>query len=208
MKLGAAKYSKSSDRDIWAAAVKAETISVMDNGSDDQFTSTGVYREMASILVRDGALQIGAYTVSHLPTFQVLLNGQIDSAGTFLVKEALAKTTHRGGASSFEIIRADKGKRIPPIVALAGAVNQESGEDCFKYFRVWGPAGPIRKGRRGRCSETEIRLLAMYAAYSTRRSTWCWPIEHRRAGRSFRGHAIGYSGSPTIGRCRTSALVQ
>jgi hypothetical protein len=102
--------------------LKAETISVLD--SDDQFTSPGVYREMASILLRDRALQIGAYTVSHLPTFQGFLNGQIDAAWTFLVKEALAKKILRGGASIFEIILGDKWKRGPSIVAFVEAVRR------------------------------------------------------------------------------------
>jgi hypothetical protein len=56
--------------------VKAETIPVMD--SDEQFTPPGVVREMAGRLLREGALQMGAYTVAHVPTFQGFLNGQID----------------------------------------------------------------------------------------------------------------------------------
>jgi hypothetical protein len=92
-KIRSTKYSKSPDRDIWAAAVKPETISVVD--SDAKFTSAGVYRYMARMLLRDDALQIGAYTVSHHPTFQGFLNEQIDSDGTFLTKAALAAITHR-----------------------------------------------------------------------------------------------------------------
>jgi hypothetical protein len=54
-----------------------------------------VYREMPSIFLRDGALQIGTYTVSHPPTFIGFLNRQIDLAAAFLVKEASAKAILR-----------------------------------------------------------------------------------------------------------------
>jgi hypothetical protein len=62
MKLASAKYAMHPDRDPFAGVVKAETISVLD--SDGQFTSPEVVREMARILLRDGALQIGPYTGS------------------------------------------------------------------------------------------------------------------------------------------------
>jgi hypothetical protein len=61
------------------------------------------------------------------------------------------------------MIPAQQWKRVPAIVAIARAVNDQYGKDRFNCFRVWGPAGVVRNGRRGPSSDMENQLLTQYA---------------------------------------------
>jgi hypothetical protein len=77
VKLRSPVYVRYQDRSLWPASVKAETVRVVDR--DDRSPGADVYWEMAKVLVMEGVLQAGEYTISHLETFQTFLNRRIDS---------------------------------------------------------------------------------------------------------------------------------
>jgi hypothetical protein len=145
------------DREAWLSGVHATSGSfiVGDNcdsregarrGKEDQMTG-GVW-EMAKVLVIEGALQVGEYTITSRNVSEISQSG-IDSAGVFMVKAKwrqrslgrIARSQHNPG-SAVETCSGDRRH-------CARSVNDPYGKDRINCVRVWGPAGVVRNGRRG-----------------------------------------------------------